>query len=81
MVTHIREAVVVRRRSDDVATTVTVPSCGVRLDAVERALVEFALKVEAGNRSRAARWLGLTRSALLYRSRKHGLRQKDRAIG
>jgi transcriptional regulator with GAF, ATPase, and Fis domain len=33
----------------------------------------FALVQTAGNRTHAARLLGLTRSALLYRMRKHGL--------
>jgi DNA-binding NtrC family response regulator len=52
---------------------VTVPRCGVDLEAIERALIRFALEHTGGNRTRAARFLRLTRSALLYRMQKHGL--------
>lgn len=54
-------------------TTVAVPPAGIRLDAVERALIRFALASTHGNRTRAARFLDLSRSALLYRVQKYGL--------
>jgi transcriptional regulator with GAF, ATPase, and Fis domain len=57
----------------DDRTTVTVPASGVDLDALERALIVFALEAAGGNRTHAARLLALTRSALLYRMHKHGL--------
>jgi len=50
-----------------------VPESGVDVDAVERALIAFALKKTEGNRTHAARFLGLSRSALIYRMHKHGL--------
>ena len=50
-----------------------VPESGVDVDAVERALIAFALKRTEGNRTHAARFLGLSRSALIYRMHKHGL--------
>lgn len=53
--------------------SVQVPATGIDLVAVERALIEFALDVHAGNRTRAARFLGLSRSALLYRLHKYHL--------
>jgi two-component system NtrC family response regulator len=53
--------------------TVAVPASGIDLQAVERALIVFALASSGGNRTRAARFLGLSRSALLYRMHKHGL--------
>lgn len=53
--------------------TVAVPPAGIRLDEVERALIHFALASTHGNRTRAARFLGLSRSALLYRVQKYGL--------
>ena len=57
----------------DGTTVLQVPDSGVCIEALERALIVFALAQTAGNRTRAARLLGLTRSALLYRMRKHGL--------
>ncbi|MBI2835120.1 MAG: hypothetical protein HYX76_11915 [Acidobacteria bacterium] len=50
-----------------------VPASGIDLEAVERALIVFALASSGGNRTRAARFLGLSRSALIYRMHKHGL--------
>lgn len=53
------------------STIVNVPTSGVDLEAMEHALIVFALQTTGGNRSRAANLLRLTRSALLYRIRKH----------
>jgi transcriptional regulator with GAF, ATPase, and Fis domain len=49
--------------------TVLVPSLD--LEAVERGIIAFALETTGGNRTHAANLLHLTRSALLYRVRKH----------
>lgn len=68
------ELVKVRLSDDLEATVVAVPAAGVSLDAVERALIVFALDVTGGNRTRSARLLRLTRSALLYRMQKFGLK-------
>jgi len=57
----------------DGTTVLRVPNAGVSIEALERALIVFALAQTAGNRTHAARLLGLTRSALLYRMRKHRL--------
>jgi two-component system NtrC family response regulator len=65
--------VTVRRSEDDGGVTVSVPASGIDLEAVERALIVFALETTAGNRTRASRLLHLTRSALLYRLQKYGL--------
>lgn len=70
-------AVTVRRSSDAGAAIVSVPNSGVDLEAVERALIVFALEATAGNRTRAAKLLRLTRSALLYRLQKYGLTAKQ----
>jgi DNA-binding NtrC family response regulator len=48
----------------------SVPSTGVDLQALERALIQFALTVCGGNRTRAAVFLRISRSALLYRMQK-----------
>ncbi len=43
------------------------------IDAVERPLLEAVLEQARGNHSRAAKWLGLTRTTLRRKARKHGL--------
>jgi transcriptional regulator with GAF, ATPase, and Fis domain len=52
----------------------SLPAGGVDLNQVERDLVAQALDQTAGNKSRAARLLGLTRSQLYTRLDKYGLR-------
>jgi two-component system NtrC family response regulator len=58
-------------RSD---STFRLPPGGVELEQVERDLIEQALERHGGNRTQAAKALGLTRNTLLYRMQKHGLR-------
>jgi len=47
------------------------------LEAVERDLVESALGQAKGNKSKAARLLGISRAQLYHRIEKHGLSDKD----
>lgn len=49
----------------------TLPEGGVILEQVEAQLINQAMDKSHGNQSKAARLLGLTRSALLYRMKKH----------
>jgi len=51
----------------------TLPEGGIKLESLERELIIQALSRAGGNRSRAARLLGLTRDTFLYRMRKHGI--------
>jgi len=51
-----------------------IPDGGLSLEALERALIVAALEKAGGNKSRAARLLGLTRRTLYSRMEKHGLR-------
>ena len=60
-------------QASDNTVAVVVPDSGADVEAVERALIAFALETTEGNRTRAARFLGLSRSALIYRMHKHGL--------
>ena len=53
-----------------------LPEEGVNLEALERGLVEKALARARGNRSQAARFLGLTRSQLYTRLRRYGLHEE-----
>jgi DNA-binding NtrC family response regulator len=48
-----------------------LPAGGVDLEQLEIEAIRQALTMAAGNKSRAARLLGLTRDTLLYRMRKH----------
>lgn len=73
----LEPAVAVRQSADAGVAIVSVPTSGVDLEAVERALIVFALDTTGGNRSRAAKLLRLTRSALLYRLQKYGLTVKQ----
>ena len=51
-----------------------LPEEGLSLEAVERELIERALRKCGGNQSATARYLGITRNTLLYRIEKYGLR-------
>lgn len=51
----------------------TLPDEGIRLEELEQAMIKQALDRTHGNRSRAARLLGLTRDTLLYRIKKYTL--------
>ncbi|MBS3799948.1 MAG: sigma-54-dependent Fis family transcriptional regulator [Thioalkalivibrio sp.] len=50
-----------------------IPPGGLSLERLEIDLIRQALEQTAGNRSRAARLLGLTRDTLLYRMKKYAL--------
>jgi len=51
-----------------------IPSQGIVLDEVEREFILEALRMKEGNKNQAAKLLGISRSALLYRMEKHGIK-------
>lgn len=55
------------------ATQFELPDSGIRLEELEQHMIRQALDKTRGNRSRAARLLGLTRDTLLYRIKKYAL--------
>ena len=57
--------------SGDLASAFALPPQGVDLNRLEAELIRQALSLAGGNKSRAARLLGLTRDTLLYRLQKH----------
>lgn len=50
----------------------TLPASGLHLENLEASLIQQALDMTKGNRSKSARLLGLSRDTLLYRMQKHG---------
>ncbi|HFD32115.1 MAG TPA: sigma-54-dependent Fis family transcriptional regulator [Gammaproteobacteria bacterium] len=54
-------------------STFTLPDNGIDLESLEINFINQALTKTAGNRSRAARLLGLSRDTLLYRLKKYSL--------
>jgi two-component system, NtrC family, response regulator AtoC len=55
------------------ANAFTLPEAGINLEELERSLLAQAMERSGGNKSAAARLLGLTRRTLGYRLEKHGL--------
>ncbi|MEJ7623831.1 MAG: sigma-54 dependent transcriptional regulator [Pyrinomonadaceae bacterium] len=51
----------------------SLPNEPIELELMERDLISEALARFGGNQSQTARFLGITRSALIYRMQKHGL--------
>lgn len=58
-----------------------LPPEGVSLDEMEKEILRRALEMHDGNRTHAARYLDITRSALLYRMQKYDLVTEGQAAG
>ncbi len=56
------------------AASFSLPDSGIVLEKLEAELIHQAMDKSRGNQSKAARLLGLTRSALLYRMKKYALK-------
>lgn len=54
-----------------------LPSQGIALDEVEKQFILEALKMKKGNKLQAAKMLGISRSALLYRMEKYGIKTRE----
>jgi two-component system NtrC family response regulator len=53
-----------------------LPEKGISLEAIEKELIVRALEKFHGNQTHAARYLDVSRKALIYRMEKHGLRKE-----
>ncbi len=62
-----------RSHGSDSDKPFSLPDDGISLDELEREMIRQALDRTHGNRSRAARLLGLSRDTLLYRIKKYAL--------
>ena len=58
-----------------------LPPEGLSIEQVEREIIRQALEMHGGNQTRAARYLDITRSALIYRMQKYGLASPTSSAG
>ncbi len=58
---------------DSSSHSFTLPESGIKLDELEKDLLQQALHKTLGNQSKAARLLGLTRDTFLYRLKKYSI--------
>jgi len=54
-----------------------LPAENISLDTVEREIIRYALDMHNGNQSQTARYLSITRSALIYRMQKSGFVEEN----
>lgn len=62
------------KKTYPVETIIRFPDSGISLEQVEKELILKALEKSGGNQTKAAQLLGITRSALIYRSQKYNIK-------
>ena len=70
---HLPDELRLGGRAADLGPTLTLPAGGVDLEGLERDLIQQALKQAHGNKTKAAKLLGMTRDTLRYRLEKYDL--------
>lgn len=65
-----------RERSPVDTLQLELPAQGISLESIEKELLIRALEKFSGNQTHAARYLDISRKALIYRMEKHGIRRK-----
>jgi DNA-binding NtrC family response regulator len=58
--------------------TLSIPESGISLEALEKLLIQFALKKSGGNQTKAAKFLQTSRDTLRYRIKKFGLGEAEK---
>lgn len=66
-----------KKPTEQASSGYRLPEEGINLFEFECSLITQALDMAQGNKSKAARFLGLTRDTLLYRMRKYALQEKS----
>jgi len=70
---HLPRELYVPQQLSSSNVVVDFPDNGISLEELEKELILKALDKSGGNQTKAAQLLGITRSALLYRSQKHDI--------
>lgn len=65
------------RSSEGAEASFSLPASGINLYKLEKELIRQALARAAGNQTRAAQLLGMTRQTLVYRMQKYGIRGRE----
>ncbi len=74
--------VFLRREHPSIDTlNIDLPSQGISLEAIEKELILKALEKFKWNQTQAAKYLDISRKALMYRMEKHGIQRPDSASG
>ncbi len=69
-----------RREHPSIDTlNIDLPSQGISLEAIEKELIVKALEKFKWNQTHAAKYLDISRKALMYRMEKHGIQRPDTA--
>jgi transcriptional regulator with PAS, ATPase and Fis domain len=58
-----------------------LPPTGIKLDDLTKGLIWQALEMSRGNRSRAAKLLGISRPTLIYRLEKYAIKVQEMGTG
>ncbi len=74
---HLPASIVQSGSSDSTAARFKLPLEGIDLESVERDLIQQALTMARGNKTQAARLLGLSRHTFLYRLEKYNLQNPE----